>query len=462
MCTHRTGFFVLAVTAATRAVRALGGAGLSGVALASAAAAGALVSRRQAYPRPRQDALPQRRPAAAAVPGDRIVVAVVLGARGSVGTDALAPYEVFARSPAFAVYTASAGRAVSVLSGGLVLAPDYSLEDVDAGSAPEPDVVVIPAVAGPAGKELAPLRDWITRRAGRGAHILGVCAGSVLLAETGLLDGRRATSHWSNITRLQRKHPQVEWVRGQRYVEDGPITTTAGVTSGVFGALRLVERLAGAAEAERLGAELAYPGWRPGTAVGMPVQRATPGDLSYALTMAFPWFRPTVGVGLVEGAGEIDVAAAFDIYAGNSFAARAVPIAAGATITTRHGLQLIAQPAGTGATGLGRFVVPGPRNAGEVDPGLAQWAASRGLGLELPHAGQADGEFSFDPLLRDLAAHAGKATARSTAKNIEYPMAHLRLAGSQWPWRPTALFALTIAAAVGAAFLPAAARRHRL
>jgi hypothetical protein len=154
--------------------------------------------------------------------------------------------------------------------------------------------------------------------------------------------------------------------------------------------------------------------------------------------------------------------AAFDIYAGNSFAARAVPIAAGATITTRHGLQLMAQPAGTGATGLGRFVVPGPRNAGEVDPGLAQWAASRGFGLELPHAGQADGEFSFDPLLRDLAAHAGKATARSTAKNIEYPTAHLRLAGSQWPWRPTALFTLTIAAAAGAAFLPAAARRHRL
>jgi putative intracellular protease/amidase len=320
MCAGRTGFCVWAVTAAARALCALGGAGLSGASLVGAAAAGALVSRRQAYPRPSQDAPPQRRPAAAAVPGDRIVVAVVLGARGSVGTDALAPYEVFARSPAFAVYTASASRAASMLSGGLVLAPDYSLEDVDAGSAPEPDVVVVPAVTGPASKELAPLRDWITRRAGRRAHILGVCAGSVLLAETGLLDGHRATSHWSNITRLQRKHPQVEWVRGQRYVEDGSITTTAGVTSGVFGALRLVERLAGAAEAKRLGAELAYPGWRPGTAACMPVQRAAPGDLSYALTMAFPWFRPTVGVGLAEGAGEIDVAAAFDIYAGNSFA----------------------------------------------------------------------------------------------------------------------------------------------
>jgi hypothetical protein len=83
------------------------------------------------------------------------------------------------------------------------------------------------------------------------------------------------------------------------------------------------------------------------------------------------------------------------------------------------------------------------------------------LDIELPQAGQADGEFSFDPLLRDLAAHADKATARSTAKNTEYPTAHLQLAGSAWPWRPTALAVLTIAAAIGAGFLPAAARRHR-
>jgi putative intracellular protease/amidase len=439
-----------------RAVRA---AALSGASLAGVAAAGAVVSSRATYPRPRQDA--PGRPAVPPAPAGRIVVAVVLGPSGSVGTDALAPYEVFARSPAFFVYTVSAGRAASVLSGGLSLVPDHSLEDVDAGTAPEPDVVVVPAVAGPAGKELAPLRDWITRRAGRGAHILGVCAGSVLLAAAGLLDGRRATSHWSNIARLRRKHPQVEWVRGQRYVIDGSITTTGGVTSGIFGALRLVGQLAGAAEAERVGRELAYPGWRPGAPAGMPAQRVAPGDLSYTLTAAFPWFRPAVGIGLVEGVGEIDAAAAFDIYAGNSSAARAVPIAVGSTVTTRHGLQLLAQPADAGVPRVDRLVVPGPRHACEVDPGFLRWAAEQGLDIELPHAGQADGEFSFDPLLRDLAAQADKATARSTAKNTEYPSAHLQLAGRPWPWRPTALAALTLAAAIGAGFLPAAARRQR-
>ena len=181
-------------------------------------------------------------------------------------------------------------------------------------------------------------------------------------------------------------------------------------------------------EAERVGRELAYPGWHPGAPAGMPAQRAAPGDLSYALTAAFPWFRPTVGIGLVTGVGEIDAAAAFDTCAGNSHAARAVPIAAGCTVTTRHGLQLLAQPAGPGAPRVGRLVVPGPRNTSDLDPGFARWAADHGLDIELTQAGQAVGEFSFDPLLRDLAAHADKATARSTAKNTEYPTASGRAA----------------------------------
>jgi hypothetical protein len=136
-------------------------------------------------------------------------------------------------------------------------------------------------------------------------------------------------------------------------------------------------RAPGAAEAERVRQEVAHPGWRLDAPAGMPAQRVAPAGLWYALTAAFPWFRPTVGI-------------------------------------------------------------------------------------ELPHAGQADGEFSSDPPLRDLAAHACKATARSTAKNTEHPPAHLRLAGGPWPWRPATLFALTSAVATGVALLPAAAaRRHR-
>ena len=107
-----------------------------------------------------------------------------------------------------------------------------------------------------------------------------MCAGSRLLAAAGLLDGHRATSHWSWLKGLQRSRPQVDWVRGHRYVQDGKITTTAGVTSGVFGALRLVQQLAGDAEAQRVGRELAYPGWSLDGPTGIPAQRPAPTSTS--------------------------------------------------------------------------------------------------------------------------------------------------------------------------------------
>jgi hypothetical protein len=72
----------------------------------------------------------------------------------------------------------------------------------------------------------------------------------------------------------------------------------------------------------------------------------------------------------------------------------------------------------------------------------------------------AAGEFSFDAMLRDLAGHSDRATARVTAKSIEDPAEQLELAGAGWPWRPTALLALTVTAAIGVALLPAAAARR--
>jgi hypothetical protein len=63
-------------------------------------------------------------------------------------------------------------------------------------------------------------------------------------------------------------------------------------------------------------------------------------------------------------------------------------------------------------------------------------------------------------MLRDLAGHCDRVTARVTAESIEYPAEQLELAGAGWPWRPTALLALTATAAIGVALLPAAATRR--
>jgi putative intracellular protease/amidase len=384
-------------------------------------------------------------PAPAPAPTGRVNVAVVIGATGSVVTDVLGPYEVFARSATFHVYTVSARRVPVPLTGGLRVLPDYTLN-----AAPGPDVVVVPAVVEPAGAAEEPTRRWIVDQAARGARILGVCSGSRFLAATGLLDGHRATSFWSDLGALAGDYPHVTWLSGQRYVQDGAITTTAGVTSGVVGSLRLVEQLAGRAEAERVGRELGYPHWSVDGPTAIPVNRVGPQDLPRAVNFAFPWGRPAVGIGLIDGVGEIDVAAAFEIYSGTSSAADAVGLATRRLVTTGHGLVLVPEVAAAHTRSVDRFVVPGPTDPSQVDAGLRQWAAGRDLTVDLPDRDRRAGESGFGPVLRDLAAHADRATARTTAKYIEYPVEGLSLSGAAWPWRASVLMLVTVALALAA------------
>ncbi|WP_433795823.1 DJ-1/PfpI family protein [Actinoplanes sp. CA-252034] len=383
-------------------------------------------------------------PAPRSWPDAPTVVAVLLGAEGTVVSDALLPYEAFARTSGFLVYTVSAQRRPVSLSGGLRVVPDHTF-----GSAPAPDVVVVPAVV----QQEPELQDWLAGQASRGAYVLGVCAGAEVLADAGLLTGRRATSFWQRLDGLRDRHPDTTWVAGERFVEDGRIVTTAGVTSGLAGSLRLIELLAGPAEATRVGREVSYHDWAPGRATRIAEQHLAVGDLPYALNAAFPWLRPTIGIGLTDGVGEIDVAAAFEVYAGTSFASTTVPVAVHPTVTTRHGMLLTA-----GLASVDRLIVPG---VDRPTPDMADWAADQGLEVTLPHSERRLDEFSLDPLLRDLAERTDRATARTTAKFTEYSADHLHLTGALWPWRSTALGLLAIIAAVVAGAFPSVAARCR-
>ncbi|GIE83235.1 transcriptional regulator [Actinoplanes philippinensis] len=384
-------------------------------------------------------------PVPRSAPAGATVVAVLLGTDGTVVSDALLPYEAFARDSHFFVYTVAAERRPTPLSGGLGVVPEHTFD-----TAPSPDVVVVPAVV----RQEPQLRDWLRGQASRGAYLLGVCAGAEVLADAGLLAGRRATSFWQRLGGLRDSHPDTTWLAGERFVEDGRIITTAGVTSGLAGSLRLIELLAGPDVATRVGREVSYHDWAPRTLTHIPERSLVVGDLPYALNAAFPRLRPTIGIGLTDGVGEIDLAAAFETYAGTSFAARTVPVATQPTVTTRHGLLLTAD-----LMPVDRLIVPGVDRPGS---GTAIWAADRHIDITLPHAGRKPGEFAFDPLLRDLAEHTDRATARTTAKFTEYPVDHLMLTGAAWPWRSTVIAVLVLGAAVGAGVLPTwVARRRR-
>jgi transcriptional regulator GlxA family with amidase domain len=155
--------------------------------------------------------------------------------------DVTGPLEVFANASEVvgtAVYeltTASAGGRPVRTSSGLRIGADTELP-----GGPAPHTVIVPG--GPGSRDPQPeLTGWL-RDVGAGAErIVSVCTGAFLLAEAGLLAGRRATTHWSHCAGLARRYPDVTVVPEPIFVRDGNVATSAGVTAGIDLALALVE-----------------------------------------------------------------------------------------------------------------------------------------------------------------------------------------------------------------------------
>jgi hypothetical protein len=161
-------------------------------------------------------------------------------------------------------------------------------------------------------------------------------------------------------------------------------------------------------------------------------------------------------VALTDGVGEIDVASTFEVYSA-SYAARAVPIATNAAVTTKHGMVLLANTP-QDAPSLTRMVVPGSGGASSLDPQLRDWSEQRNLPLDAVQG--ADERPAFDAALEYLSTQTGRTTAVAAAKIIDYPDGQLRLA-DRTGIRVPLLLALGLGLAACAAAAPVAARRLR-
>jgi transcriptional regulator GlxA family with amidase domain len=375
---------------------------------------------------------------------------VVLGSQGANAADALAPYEVLAETGAFNLYTAAARRRPVPLTGGLDLVPDLTFGQLDDRLPAPPDVIVVPQVPGAAGPNGAPIVQWLRRQRAAGNPLLvSVCTGAEVLAAAGLLDGRPATSHWLGLIGLRRAYPGVRWQEGVRYVDDGDVITTAGVLSGIDGALRVVERVLGPAAAGQAARAVQWPAYSPGAAA--PIRRSRPAlpDVVALLSAGYRWDRPSMGVLLTDGVGEIELASAFRPYTELSYLARPVAVTAdGQAIRSRHGLTFAPRAdLTTAAPGLDRLVVPGADAARH---------AAAGLGLPerlAPTYLHEQPGFAFDAALRDIARTRDVATARWVAKTLQYPTRDPQLSGPAWPWaltlRPILIAAGAVTAALG-------------
>lgn len=364
---------------------------------------------------------------------------VILGNKLTESTDFLAPYAVLAASGAFNLYAVAPQRRVAPLFPGdlrlpaeLGVLPHYSFAEYDQRISATPDLLVIPFIPftdntfGHAADAAIPA--WIRQHVGAHTTILSICGGAKAVAEAGLLDGRRATSYHQVLPLVERSHPTVHWVHGARWVEDGNVISSAGITASIDATLHTLERLFERTVAESVARELNYPLTR-----FLDVPRNTPVAFTPLplLPNLYRFGVEGMGVALYEGMGELALASVLDTYP-RSYTTRMHTLAPmQAFIRTQHGLELVARWNFENAPRMARMLISGQPSPSTVAV-FTQWAQEKqGVSVEPLHA---KGGFAYDLNLQDLARHQGRAIAIAAATALEYPTALLELEGMAWPF----------------------------
>jgi YHS domain-containing protein/putative intracellular protease/amidase len=181
-----------------------------------------------------------------------------LVSEGAVMIDFAGPWEVFqdvviaGRSDApFRLYTVGETNALIHASGGMKITPDYTIDN-----APAPRVIVIPAQSAASER----VKQWIRRSAEKADVTMSVCTGAFVLASTGLLSGKAATTNHGAYVDLEKRFPDIQVKRGARFVESGNLASAGGLSSGIDLALRVVERYFGRDVATKTAYQMEYQG----------------------------------------------------------------------------------------------------------------------------------------------------------------------------------------------------------
>lgn len=181
------------------------------------------------------------------------------------------PSEVFAAAaqlashgdqPAFLVYTVSKTKQTIVSQGFVDVIPDYDIE-----TAPKPDIIVLPGGGTTLVTNDPTFLAWVGNAAREAEVAISVCTGAFILGEVGLLKDCDATTWYNAVPTLQKRFPQARVQPGRRFVDNGRVVTTAGVSAGIDGSLHVIARLLGKYVADRTAEYMEYR-WTPESYLG--------------------------------------------------------------------------------------------------------------------------------------------------------------------------------------------------
>lgn len=307
-------------------------------------------------------------------------------------TDYLMPYGILKRADVADVVTLATGPGPVTLFPVLRVEPDATIAAFDAAHPDGADYVIVPAMS----RDDDPaVMQWIRQQAEKGAVIVAVCAGAKVLASTGLLDGRRATTHWFYLKNWRSNHPDIRYVADRRIVVDRGVATTTGISASMPMSLTLIDAIAGRAKAEAVAREIGLPDWD-----ARHDSNAFKFTRPFALTaiqntLAF-WNRQRLGLALAPGVDEVSLALVADSWS-RTYRSHAVTFAAtGDVVTTRNGLRIYPEVVASG------------------------WSADR----LLPLVGTTPAAQALDQALAGIEARFGRGTADFVAMQLEYPRPH--------------------------------------
>ena len=319
----------------------------------------------------------------------RPVIAVIGINDATETTDYLMPYGILKRADIADVVAVATGSGPVALYPALTVEPDATVAEFDARHPDGADYVIVPAMSRDDDPEA--LR-WIREQAAKGATVIGVCAGAKVVGEAGLLDGKRATTHWFYRDELQEENPTAVYVADRRLVVDRSVATTTGISASMPMSLTLIEAIAGRSKAESVAADLGLAEWdtRHDSA-------AFKFSRPFALTaignsVAF-WNRETLGLHVAPGIDEVSLALVADAWS-RTYRSRAVTLATAADpVATRSGLRIVPDQAG------------------------ATWPEER----RVPGFSDRRPAQALDDTLLSIASRYGTRTADFVATQLEYP-----------------------------------------
>ncbi|QIW19230.1 DJ-1/PfpI family protein [Bacillus thuringiensis] len=170
------------------------------------------------------------------------------------------PFEVFSvtemhEEKPFTVYTVSQNGEMITARNGLKVKPDYSIEDL-----PPIDILIIPGGKGVRENEVQNdiIINWVRQQMKEVKLMTSVCTGALLLAKAGLLEGLKATTHWASIQTFKKDYPNVEVMENVKFVDEGHIITSAGISAGINMSFHIVKNLLGVEIAENTAKSMEY------------------------------------------------------------------------------------------------------------------------------------------------------------------------------------------------------------